>query len=64
MSEVRVQHGNPSSEQLAAVLAVLMALGQGAPETAPTAGSARLRAGWDRSRFGGHSPAGSWRSAR
>ncbi|MGW1721041.1 acyl-CoA carboxylase epsilon subunit [Streptomyces sp. NPDC002156] len=65
MSELKVVHGKPSDEDLAAVVAVLLAVGQ--PETAAAAGrgadgtpGASRRPCWVHARRLLHVPAGSW----
>ncbi|MCJ0875868.1 acyl-CoA carboxylase subunit epsilon [Streptomyces sp. AP-93] len=61
MNAMKVLRGNPTQEELAAVLTVLLTLGQDGeafPEDAPTP----AKASWGRIRAFG-APAGSWRSA-
>jgi hypothetical protein len=65
MRELKVVHGKPSDEDLAAVIAVLLAVGQ--PDTAGAAGrgadgtpGAVGRPGWAHARRSLHVPANSW----
>ncbi|MFD4261717.1 acyl-CoA carboxylase epsilon subunit [Streptomyces sp. NPDC058534] len=65
MSELKVVHGKPSDEDLAALVAVLLAVGQ--PDTAAAAGrgadgtpGAPGRPGWAHARRFLEVPAGSW----
>lgn len=64
MSELKVVHGNPSADDLAAVVAVLLAVGQqrssAAPHPALGSGAGR-GTGWNRARHSPHVQAGSWR---
>ncbi|MGW1769060.1 acyl-CoA carboxylase subunit epsilon [Streptomyces sp. NPDC002073] len=62
VNAMKVTRGNPSEEELAAVLTVLLALGQGRDEAiqdAPTP----ARASWGGRIRGFGAPAGSWRAA-
>ncbi|MBT2389308.1 acyl-CoA carboxylase subunit epsilon [Streptomyces sp. ISL-1] len=64
MSELKVVRGNPSADDLAAVVAVLLAVGPQRSSAAPhlVLGSGAARgAGWNRARHSPHVQAGSWR---
>ncbi|WP_243766725.1 acyl-CoA carboxylase epsilon subunit [Streptomyces sp. GC420] len=65
MNDLSVVRGSPSKEDLAAVLAVLLARQQSGGTAGPGGdadGTAGLphRAGWARGRRSAHLPAGSW----
>ncbi|MFE6037788.1 acyl-CoA carboxylase subunit epsilon [Streptomyces sp. NPDC056452] len=63
MNALKVLHGNPSQEELAAVLAVLMTVGQQPESSAGSLAATPAKVTWGRTgrRFG--TPAGSWKYA-
>lgn len=63
MNALKVVHGNPSEEELAAVLAVLLALGQRPEGPAGVAANGPAKAAWGRRARAFGPPAGSWKSA-
>ncbi|MFF9345275.1 MULTISPECIES: acyl-CoA carboxylase subunit epsilon [unclassified Streptomyces] len=67
MSGIRIERGRADAEEIAAVTAVLLALGAGRTEEAahraPDPGGPAA-AGWHRPRSVAHRGAGSWRAPR
>ncbi|NKQ27099.1 acyl-CoA carboxylase subunit epsilon [Streptomyces galbus] len=61
MNPVKVLHGNPSQEELAAVLTVLLSVGQHPAPGAHDSRPALREASWSRGGRAYPAPAGSWR---
>ncbi|MEU2161075.1 acyl-CoA carboxylase subunit epsilon [Streptomyces chengbuensis] len=65
--DLRIVHGAPDAEELAAVMAVLTVVAHRRSTARPGAGGgtpdggSRRRAHWDRAWGGGFQPCGSWR---